>query len=327
MAEKKVGTVVYWRRLSEILAVFRMAPQDSPFPEYKAGQYIALSRDDCWLTRRVIGPDGRPHYEHLLDESGAPRRGSVTHSYSICSAPFETRERGTLEFYVVLEKDERGDPGRLTESMFRIDPPADDRIGYVNRIVGDFTLDRRAAGFRSVVWVGTGTGLAPFASMVKQLDHEAAQGPPDGVHYTLLHANRTYQELAYHEELLAIEAARRFDFVYIPSVSRPGPRDLADPRVGKGRANNVLRHVFGMPLKEHEDLASAEAAREGVERARAALEGATRPALPAHVSRQELVNRLEPRETVILTCGNPSLMADIRTIAGAQGIRFEKEDW
>ena len=41
MAEKKVGTVNYWRYSSDILAVFRLVPEGvSKFPSYKAGQYM-----------------------------------------------------------------------------------------------------------------------------------------------------------------------------------------------------------------------------------------------------------------------------------------------
>src|SRR5262245_48835845 len=158
--------------------------------------------------------------------------------------------------------------------------PGDDKLTYVNRIVGDFTLDKRANGQRNVLWVGTGTGLAPFVSMVKQLDFEAARGVTHDTRYTLLHTNRTYEELVYHEELLAIEAARRLDFVYIPSVSRPTPRDFADERLGRGRANNLLRHILGMPLKEDQEIEELAARGEDTSRAKAARQKTVEPALP-----------------------------------------------
>lgn len=329
MAKTRVGRVVDWAQSSPILAVFRLLPEPGDrFPPYKAGQYIALRRNDCKLTRKVV-KDGKVEYVPDLDAAGKPKIGPVTHSYSITSAPFETEERGYLEFYVVLEIDGKGNLGRLTEAMFhRMGPPDGDRkLIYYDKIAGNFTLDVRARGFENVVFVGTGTGVAPFVSMVKQLHEEARQGKDSGVRYTLIHANRTYEELDYRGELAAIEEAGRFDFVYIPSVSRPTARDLSDPGIGKGRANNLLRHILEMPLKEEEDLKRAELEGGDVLKAKAALEKTTRPVLPEPHSRKELQERLDPRETVILTCGNASLMADIQHIAEAQGIRFEKEDW
>jgi len=329
VADKKTGRAATFERLSTVLAMFRLSPEDgTPFPDYKAGQYIALSRADCKLTKRMVGPDGKPDYAPDLDESGEPKRGTVTHSYSIASAPWETRERGHLEFYIVLEMGEHEYPGRLTESFFRMEPGGDDNVGYMNRIVGDFTLDKRAAGARNVVMVGTGTGLAPFVGMVKELDHLAASGQVDtGVRYTLFHANRTSEELAYHRELMAIEDAARFDFCYVATVSRPTAADRDDPRLGAGRANNVLRHVLGMPVREEEEIAETEAAGGDVAAARKALERAVRPALPARSSLSALHDRLDPSTSVILTCGNPSSMADIKRVADRSGIRYEKEDW
>ncbi len=327
MAERKVGTVVHWQDLSSILAIFRMMPQEgSRFPEYKAGQYVALRREDCKLTKKIGVENGQSIFGPDLDEQGRQKIGPVTHSYSISSAPYETQQKEYLEFYVILEKDDEGHPGRLTEAIFHLRPSVDDKITYVDRITGDFTLDKRTQGFRNVLFVGTGTGMAPFAGMIKQLHHDAENGKSDGVRYTLLHTNRTYDELGYHEDLLAIERSGKLDFVYLPSVSRPASRDLQDRGLGKGRANNVLRHIFGMPLKEEEALQSASPEEAVV--LQAALEKTVRPVFPEQFPASEIRKRLEPHEvTVILTCGNPYSMADIKYIADSNQIRFEKEDW
>jgi len=181
-----------------------------------------------------------------------------------------------------------------------------ERLAYLERIVGDFTLGKRAAGFDHVLMVGTGTGLAPFVSMVKQLHFEAQQGVAHPARYTLLHANRTLEELAYHRELLEIEKAKGFDFVYVPSVSRPTASDLADLQLGSGRANNLLRQVFGLPPAET---------------------SAVPLALPRERPLAVLRERIQPSKTVVLTCGNPNVMADIAWIASQAGMRFEKEDW
>ena len=69
------------------------------------------------------------------------------------------------------------------------------------------------------------------------------------------------------------------------------------------------------------------ASRVDVALAQAALARAVKPALPTHLAREALLERLAPADTVILTCGNPSSMSDIRLVAETGGIRFEKEDW
>ena len=327
MAERRVGTVVSWQPLSPILALFRLMPEPGhAFPDYRPGQYIALRREDCWLTRRSVDAQGRVRYTPDLDEHGQRKRGAVTHSYSISSAPSETRDYGWLEFYIVLEKGDAEYPGRLTESLFRIRPGQDDEVAYVDHIAGDFTLEKRAAGFRNVLMVGTGTGLAPFASMLKQLDFEAGQGRRSPARFTLLHANRTYQELAYHQVLCDVEEKGQLDFVYVPSVSRPMPGEWGSP-LGVGRANNLLRHVFGLPSREEEELKLAEQSGGDVTLARTVVSRTVKPALPGHLTAEALRERLAPAETVVLTCGNPSSMADIRVVAETMGIHFEKEDW
>jgi ferredoxin-NADP reductase len=328
MAELKVGRVIDQRKLSPMLEIFRMVTQRGDrFPDYVAGQYMALRRDRCRLTKRVVGPEGLVRYLPDLDESGQPKLGPVTHSYSIASAPFESQASGYLEFCVVLEKDEYGTLGRLSSSFFEMSSPGNDTVRYVDRITGNFTLDQRAKGFGSVLMVGTGTGVAPFVSMIKQLHHESYLGDVVPVQYTLLHANRTYGELAYHQELVEIEASQRFDFVYVASVSRPTERDLKDPRMGRGRANNLLRHIFGMPAKEEEDVEALLASGGDSARAQAALARVVTPALPSHISRSELLTRFGSSRTVLLTCGNPSSMEDIKYVADAHRIPFEKEDW
>lgn len=306
MAEWRSGRIVDWHKLSEGLAIFHLVPLEATtFPRFEGGQSIALRRHDCLLTMKVKeGTEVR--YLPDLDEDGKQKRGPVTHSYSIASAPFESEQGNYLEFYIVLERTAEGGPGRFTESLFRIESDGNDRLDFMERIVGDFTLAKRAAGFEHVLMVATGTGLAPFVSMVKQLQFEARGGCASQTRYTLLTANRTYEELAYHKELLDIEASNAFDFVYIASVSRPSERDRSDVRLGIGRANNLLRHIFGFPPQESNAIV---------------------PQLPRERPPAMLQKRIDPSRTVVLTCGNPAGMADIEWTASQTGLRFEKEEW
>ena len=328
MAAQKNGTVTYRKDLSPYLSTFRLMPESgSVFPSYKSGQYIALSRKDCKLTKRFTHPDGKIEYVPDVDAQGNRKRGTVTHSYSIASAPFETAQQQYLEFYVILELQETGEPGRLTESLFQTDPGTDNTITYFEKIAGDFTLESRAKGFRNVVMVGTGTGLAPFASMIKQIHFEVSRGNSTDVRYTLLHANRITSELAYHEELSRIETAGTFDFAYLASVSRPTKQDHEDAKLGKGRANNILRSVFDMPLKEEQLLQEATAQGKETEEIKEYLARTIKPVLPDHLTKKKLLDRMDPASTILLTCGNPLAMEDIEFIAKSAGIRFEKEDW
>lgn len=318
------GTIRLWRQLSPVLAVFHLAPEPGHrFPSYAAGQYIALCREGCRLTRRVLGPDGRPRYVPDLDALGRQRRGPVTHAYSAASAPFQAERDGDLEFVVALEVSDG--LGRFTESLFDMEPREGAALGYLDRITGSFTLERRAADAAHVLMVASGTGIAPFASMVRQLDHEASEGRPAPWGVTLLFANRTAPELAFHEELAAAAATRRFDFAYVPSVSRPG--DHLDPSLGRGRVGNVLRHILALSLREEEDLQMVHRSGGDAGAATAALERAVVPRLPSSLDAEELRARLGSVQTVVLTCGNPELMADVCLTAERQGMRCEKEDW
>ena len=328
MAVRRIGTIINWQALSPILSIFRLNPEPSAkFPDYLSGQYIALRRDDCKLRKKVAGHQGKVCFVPDLDENGIQKVGPVTHSYSIASAPFETCRKGYLEFYIGLETDEAGGTGRLTESLFRVHLENDNTVTYFDHIRGDFTLEKRVKSFESIVLVGTGTGVAPFVSMIKQLHHEAKDGKKDHRQYTLIHANRTYHELGYHLELCAIESSKAFDLVYVPLVSRPSHSRHPPKSVGTGRANNLLRRLFDMPLKEEEDLAQAILVDRYVEKAKVTLSKTVRPTLPAHLSEERLRARLSPLKTVVLMCGNIQAMNEIKRVVESRQIQFEKEEW
>jgi ferredoxin-NADP reductase len=330
MAERRVATITSWVDLAPGLAVFRLKPEPgSSFPGYTAGQYIALTRENCKLTVRVKDDKGVAHYVPLRNTDGSPKLGPVTHSYSIASAPWETRDRGELEIYITLERFSDGQLGRFTESLFRANPHEGDTLGYVDRIVGNFTLDRRAEGAEHVVMVGTGTGLAPFVGMMKQTAYEARAGRASPAKYTLIHANRTVGELAYDDQLrkLAAEAISGFDFEYVRSVSRPTPADANDPTLCQGRANNLFRAVVGLPTREQEVVEEFRAAGRDVTAAQQALDKSTKPRLGSGVDGAALRARVPGDRTTVLTCGNREGMEDIKRICEKARFKFEMEEW
>lgn len=329
MAARRIGTVVYKRDLSPILTIFRVAPEAGhAFPPSVAGQYIALGRNDVPRTKRAGDwPDGRPRYVPDVDDAGTQRIGQAVRAYTIASAPWEQEAYGYLEFYVVLVFDREGLSGRLSSVLLRMDSDNDRELTYVDRIVGTFTLAERTDGYDHVVMVGTGTGLAPFIAMVKQLHHDAVTGRRDDRRFTLIHANRTHEELAYHARLLEIERAQTLDFVYLPTVSRPAARERDTGLTGVGRANNVLRHVLGLPTAEEASLAAARAAGTGIDEAERAVARAQRPGLPRHLTAEGVRARMLPGRTMLLTCGNAQAMEDIEAAAREAGLEADKEEW
>ncbi len=324
MAERKTGTVVDRELIAPTLMRLRLAPEEGcQFPTYEPGQHITLRRNDCKLTRKTgVGQDGKPIYAPESDPWGRQTVGPISQPFSIASAPSETIEHGWLEFFMGLDQGLHGLPGRLSEALFGLDSEQACTVTYQDRVVGDFTLTKLVQDAQNVLMAGTGTGVAPFVSMLKTL--QAANDGGDGRRYTLVHTARTEVELGYQETLFSIEAAGRFDFMYVPTISRPAPNVAVDPRIGQGRASNVVRHIYGLPTAEEDKQtrAKSDVSRVAAELALARL---VPPLVPRHLRVSALAERVDPATTVLLTCGNPASTADIRATARRRGVRVEVE--
>jgi ferredoxin-NADP reductase len=208
-------------------------------------------------------------------------RGEEELLYSIVSAPHETAVHHYLEFFVNRDR-------QLSDG---------EKLTFAAGATGDFTLNR-AQGFPNVLFVGTGTGIAPFISMIRYLNHEKTSR----VRYTLIQASRKFQELGYYKELSAVESQGNLDFLYVPAVSRPSDGDWQLGTLAKGRAGNLLRELLNLPR-------SGDAV------------------LPASLKTKDLSERLDPERTIILACGSHASVSDIRDVATRKMIRFVKEDW
>ena len=175
------------------LLIMRVQPDGALF-DFKPGQFTVLG---------LLGREPRlPEADD--EESVAPPEKIIGRAYSIASSSVEKRY---VEFFVTLIAS-----GQLTPRLFAL--PYGGRLFLGSRARGLFTLDR-AAPDKPVVLIGTGTGLAPYMSMLRTMLVNDASRP-----YVVLHGARYSWDLAYRGELESL-ARMRPNLTYIPSITRP----------------------------------------------------------------------------------------------------------
>ncbi len=148
--------------------------------EFQPGQFVSFE----------IPVEGKPH--------------PVTRAYSIASPP-SVRDRITLVF-------NRVDSGPGTRFLFGL--KVGDRV-HCKGPAGSFRL--RDDGTKDVLFVATGTGIAPLRSM---LHAQLARGTASSV--TLFWGLRSQRDLYYQKELDTL-ASTYPNFRYTTALSRPEP--------------------------------------------------------------------------------------------------------
>ena len=176
------------------LMVLRVVPAGWQLPEFTPGQFAVLG----------LPPDApRCPGSDIEDQAPRPDR-LIRRAYSIASSSVS---REYLEFYINLVES-----GSLSPRLFAL--AAGDRLWMGPRLTGSFTL-AEAPPHNHLALVATGTGLAPYMSMLRTLL------PTDGDRQiaVLLGARHSWN-LGYHAELKTMERLCS-NFHYVPTVSRP----------------------------------------------------------------------------------------------------------
>ena len=182
--------------LTDKLAFFRVKPDpdwgkqgDGRIPDFEAGQYVVLG----------------------LNNQREPDKGSVLRSYSIASPP---QQKDYLEFYIRYV-DHPASDNPLTHLLWEIRDG--DRIYLGPKITGHFNLVRTIGPDdpRIKVFVASGTGLAPFVSMVLATLHRG--GFAD--RFAVLHGASFPADLAYAD--LLREVFKDLPDRYMATISRP----------------------------------------------------------------------------------------------------------
>jgi ferredoxin-NADP reductase len=236
------ATLVARIDLTPTISRFVVRPDDG-VSLFEPGQYFALG----------LTVDDRP----------------LQRPYSTSSAPDSHIE---LEFLIRLVPD-----GAFTPRLWAL--RVGDRL-RIGRAKGLFTL--RPGDPRTHLFVGTGTGLAPFVSMIASLIGDFAVGEGTSVRATaspraiVIHGVSHVNELAYRDRLERL-AAGRVDLRYVPVVSRPTDPANAGWAGMTGRLDVALKPIFD-------------------------------------------THRLDPATTIAYLCGNPEAVAAAERILAVRGL-------
>jgi ferredoxin--NADP+ reductase len=230
MAAEYNATVSSRVEVAPGLIILRVAPDKLPF-EFKAGQYVVLGlkasepRADeaepeapsvVVATPELARPGlaaavpGTPDSQAAVAaQASASARAAadpdrmIRRAYSIAS---ESRADEYLEFYLTVVLS-----GELTPRLFNL--KLKDRLYVGPKAVGVFTLDK--APGKHILMIGTGTGLAPYMSMLRsELD---CGGPRQ---FVVAHGARYSWDLGYRTELTGL-ARHCGNFHYMPVITRP----------------------------------------------------------------------------------------------------------
>lgn len=175
---------------------------------------------------------GLPLPTPARDGSGALRTKLQKRSYSLASAPGDARG---LELCIALVRE-----GRLTPALATLAPGA--RLWLDPRPLGRFTLEGIPPG-RDLVLVATGTGVAPYVSMLR-----AYAGRGRWRKAVVVHGGRAIEDLCYRAELEAL-VRRDASVGYLPLLSRAGGGSSWTGL--RGRVQQVLE---GSRLEELADI-------------------------------------------------------------------------
>jgi ferredoxin--NADP+ reductase len=195
MAKKALNAVVAQR--SEIapgLMILRVVADGWELPDFIPGQFAVLGL-----------PGSAPRVREADPEEEAPEPEKViTRAYSIASSSVA---REYLEFYITLVHS-----GALTPRLFQL--RIGDPVFLGPKITGRFTLEE-VPPEANVVMLSTGTGIAPYMSMLRTMLTQETRP-----RIAVVHGARHSWDLGYRDELIALDRICP-TLTYIPIISQP----------------------------------------------------------------------------------------------------------
>jgi ferredoxin--NADP+ reductase len=195
LSEPTLNAVVALKdEMTPRLMILRVVADGWPLPDFKAGQFAVLGLPGLAPRCQLSEPEATPCDPHKL----------IRRAYSIASSSLEHEY---MEFYIGLVTS-----GTLTPRLFALN--IGDRLWLSHKVSGMFTLEQVPEG-RNIVLIATGTGLAPYMSM---LSSELTCGSPRRI--AVLHGAYHSWDLGYRSELLTLQHLCS-NFTYVATISSP----------------------------------------------------------------------------------------------------------
>jgi ferredoxin--NADP+ reductase len=180
--------------LTPRLMILRVAADGWELPDFKAGQYTVLGL-----------PPSAARYSLSVPEIVKPDPDKlIRRAYSIASSSLA---KEFMDFFINLVTN-----GALTPRLFALG--VGDQLWLSPHVVGMFTLDQ-VPKQKHIVLVATGTGLAPYMSMLTT--HLQCGGSRL---VAVLHGAYHSWDLGYRSELLTLQHLCH-NFTYIATIDRP----------------------------------------------------------------------------------------------------------
>jgi ferredoxin/flavodoxin---NADP+ reductase len=218
------ATVTGREEINPQLMVLRVQ-SDAALFDFKPGQFAVLG---------LLG--GEPRVPEAGAEETVPAPDKIIRrAYSIASSSVERRY---LEFYLALVTS-----GQLTPRLFGLRPGS--RLFLGPKASGVFTLDRVPPD-KAIVLIATGTGLAPYISMLRTMLVSETRR-----RFVVVHGARCSWDLGYRAELESL-ARLRSNFTYLPGITRPDQDPTYQGHNGRIQAlleNGVVEKESGVALE------------------------------------------------------------------------------
>jgi ferredoxin/flavodoxin---NADP+ reductase len=176
------------------LLILRVSPHGWTLPPFIPGQFAVLGLPGSAPRSPEAEPEPEPSDPDKL----------IRRAYSISSSSLD---RDYLEFYISLVR-----AGALTPRLFALE--LGQSLWLSPKMTGMFTLKDVAAD-RNIVLIATGTGLAPYVSMLRT--HLEANTPRK---FAVLHGAYHSWDLGYRTELFTMQRLCS-SFAYLPIISDP----------------------------------------------------------------------------------------------------------